>query len=177
MASPASSELRLPFRESMAITAFMSSAPFPAAVRPRPCFYWDSLQEKDDKSKALSGSGSTKKQKLVHPGGTRGGRGETETQREGRGPMGEDTRKRIVFRGAVQGVGLRYRAQHAADLYGCTGWVRNEWDGSVCMEIQGDEASIDRVLLAIERGSFVRIEAMDCRTVPLEPEERGFHTR
>ena len=43
-------------------------------------------------------------------------------------------RKHIVFYGGVQGVGFRYRACHAADLYGCTGWLRNEYDGSVSME-------------------------------------------
>ena len=48
-------------------------------------------------------------------------------------------RRHIIFTGWVQGVGFRYRARHAADLYGCTGWVRNEWEGSVTMEIQGEE--------------------------------------
>ena len=43
-------------------------------------------------------------------------------------------RRHISFYGWVQGVGFRYRARHAAELYGCTGWVRNEWDGSVTME-------------------------------------------
>ena len=51
-------------------------------------------------------------------------------------------RRHIVFYGWVQGVGFRYRAQHAAALYGCTGWVRNEWDGSVTMEIQGAEEDV-----------------------------------
>ena len=44
-------------------------------------------------------------------------------------------RKHIIFYGWVQGVGFRYRARHAAELYGCTDWVRNEWDGSVTMEM------------------------------------------
>lgn len=35
-------------------------------------------------------------------------------------------RRHITFYGWVQGVGFRYRARHAAELYGCTGWVRNE---------------------------------------------------
>ena len=83
------------------------------------------------------------------------------------------TRKRIVFTGSVQGVGFRSRARHAADLYGCTGWVRNEWDGSVIMEIQGEESSIDQVILAIRRGAYVRIENMSVKTLPPE-EERGF---
>ena len=42
-------------------------------------------------------------------------------------------RKHISFYGWVQGVGFRYRARHVAELYGCTGWVRNEWDASVSM--------------------------------------------
>ena len=83
-------------------------------------------------------------------------------------------RRKIVFTGAVQGVGFRYRARHAAGLYGCTGWVRNEYDGSVVMEIQGTEEQIDRVILAIERGTFVRIENMDVEALPVEEDERGF---
>ena len=86
-------------------------------------------------------------------------------------------RKHIVFYGSVQGVGFRYRARHAADLYGCTGWVKNEWDGSVSMEIQGEEESIDRVILAIERGTFVRIENMAVKSIPVEEYEYGFGTR
>ena len=86
-------------------------------------------------------------------------------------------RKRIVFYGWVQGVGFRYRALHAADLIGATGWVRNEFDGSVTMEIQGTEEQIDDVILAIERGRYVRIENMDSITIPVDPDERGFRTR
>ena len=86
-------------------------------------------------------------------------------------------RKHIVFYGWVQGVGFRFRARHAADLYGCTGWVRNEYDGSVSMEIQGTEDRIDQVILAIERGTYVRIENMDVKTIPVVPDECGFRTR
>ena len=86
-------------------------------------------------------------------------------------------RKHIIFYGSVQGVGFRYRARHAADLYGCTGWVRNEWDGSVSMEIQGEEAQIDQVILAIERGTFVRIENLDVKMIPVVEHEYAFRTR
>ena len=83
-------------------------------------------------------------------------------------------RKHIVFYGNVQGVGFRYRARHAAELYGCSGFVRNEWDGSVTMEIQGEEASIDQVILAIERGTYVRIENMEVKTLPILEDEHSF---
>ena len=85
-------------------------------------------------------------------------------------------RKHIVFYGSVQGVGFRWRARHAANLYSCTGWVRNEWDGSVTMEIQGTEDAIDKVILAIEAGRYVKIENMDSRTIPLVADEYGFQT-
>ena len=44
-------------------------------------------------------------------------------------------RKHFKITGRVQGVGFRYRAKYAASGMGLTGWVRNEWDGSVEMEV------------------------------------------
>jgi acylphosphatase len=85
-------------------------------------------------------------------------------------------RRHIVFYGWVQGVGFRYRARHAAQMFSCTGWCRNEWDGSVVMEIQGEPENIDRVILTIERGTYIRIENMDSRTMETDPDERGFRT-
>ncbi|MBQ6608914.1 MAG: acylphosphatase [Oscillospiraceae bacterium] len=81
-------------------------------------------------------------------------------------------RRHIIFYGWVQGVGFRYRARNAANLYGCTGWCRNEWDGSVTMEIQGTEAQIDSVILAIEAGRIVRIENMRSEQIPLLEDEK-----
>ena len=86
-------------------------------------------------------------------------------------------RKHVTFYGSVQGVGFRYRARHAAEMFSCTGWVKNEWDGSVVMEIQGEEENIDQVIIAIERGTYVRIENMGCRTMLVDLDERGFRTR
>ena len=83
-------------------------------------------------------------------------------------------RRHIVFRGWVQGVGFRYRARQAASLYGCTGLVRNEWDGSVTMEIQGTPDRIEQVIWSIRAGRFIRIEDMESREMPPEEEERGF---
>lgn len=83
-------------------------------------------------------------------------------------------RKHITFEGWVQGVGFRYRACHAADRCGCTGWVRNEFDGSVTMEIQGEEEQIEEVIRAIEAGRYIRIENMTVKTVPTDPDEYRF---
>ncbi len=83
-------------------------------------------------------------------------------------------RKHIVFSGQVQGVGFRWRAMQAARLYDCTGWCRNDWDGSVTMEIQGTEEAIDKVIQSIESGRYVWIHEMDVTEKEPVPDERGF---
>ena len=88
--------------------------------------------------------------------------------------MDEIIRKRIQFYGAVQGVGFRYRAKYAAQNVGATGWVRNEYDGSVTMEIQGTEAQIDQVILAAEKRSYVHIMDMKVKSLPVVDDEYGF---
>ena len=85
-------------------------------------------------------------------------------------------RRHYVFSGWVQGVGFRWRAKNAASLWGCTGWVRNEWDGTVTMELQGLEAQLDRVLAAIADSRYIRIEQIESRDIPVDPDERGFRT-
>ena len=85
-------------------------------------------------------------------------------------------RKHIIFYGLVQGVGFRWRARNAANLYGCTGWVRNDWDGTVTMEIQGTPGQIDMVLQAINAGRFIEIDRMDVKTITVDLEERIFRT-
>lgn len=86
-------------------------------------------------------------------------------------------RKYIRFYGWVQAVGFRWRAMQAAQHVGATGWVRNEYDNSVSMEIQGTERQIDDVIKALERGTYIRIERMEVKTLtPLE-DERGFQVK
>ncbi|MBQ9680179.1 MAG: acylphosphatase [Ruminococcus sp.] len=86
-------------------------------------------------------------------------------------------RKYIRFYGSVQAVGFRYYAKTAADMYGATGWVRNEYDDSVSMEIQGTEQQIDDVITGIDRGRYIRIDRMDVKTIEAVPDERGFRVR
>ncbi|MBO5514396.1 MAG: acylphosphatase [Mogibacterium sp.] len=65
--------------------------------------------------------------------------------------MSKVIRKHMVCYGWVQGVGFRYRARHAASLYGVTGWLRNDPGGSVTMEIQGTEEQKDQVFIDLNR--------------------------
>ena len=84
-----------------------------------------------------------------------------------------DIRKRIVFHGRVQGVGFRYTAKYLAQSLGLTGWVRNEWDGTVTMEVQGREALINKLLVGLNQNQFISIEWIDTKEIPLE-EEKAF---
>jgi acylphosphatase len=45
------------------------------------------------------------------------------------------------------------------------------------MEIQGTEEAIDSVILAIEKGRYVRIENMDSRRLAIVKDESGFRVR
>ena len=88
-----------------------------------------------------------------------------------------EIREKIVFCGRVQGVGFRYKLRWMADAYGVTGWVRNEYDGSVCAELQGLEESIDRILQELGQDRFIIIEDLWRKRVPLEDDERSFQIR
>ena len=84
-------------------------------------------------------------------------------------------RRRWHFTGNVQGVGFRYFAQCAAQKLGLTGWVANNWDGSVTMEAQGERAALDELVPMIERSNrWARIEGMTTETLPPEEHEYSF---
>lgn len=83
-------------------------------------------------------------------------------------------RKHFRFTGRVQGVGFRYRAKYAAENMKITGWVKNEYDGSVEMEAQGTEDAINRMLVMIQKGSYVMIDSMDEKQIPQEEQESSF---
>ncbi len=87
-----------------------------------------------------------------------------------------EVRKRIKFYGRVQGVGFRYTAKHMARSLGLTGWVQNEYDGTVLMEVQGREPMIFKLMEALNRNMFIEISWVDSQDIPTI-EERGFSTR
>jgi len=90
---------------------------------------------------------------------------------------GKIIRKHIKFTGRVQGVGFRYRAKYAASGVGVTGWVKNEWDGTVEMEVQGTSEQINTVLKLINQSEYIMIDFMDMKELPVEEQEYGFHVR
>ena len=83
-------------------------------------------------------------------------------------------RKHFYFSGMVQGVGFRYRAMHAAQSLGLTGWVRNLWDERGEMEVQGDEESIDRTIRQLEEGHFIHITGIESEEKNTDERESSF---
>lgn len=83
-------------------------------------------------------------------------------------------RRRYVFKGMVQGVGFRYHAKYHASALGLTGWVRNEYDGSVILEVQGEAAVIDQLIVELQGDRYIDIVDYDFRNIPVDPEERRF---
>ncbi len=87
------------------------------------------------------------------------------------------TRRRLCFYGRVQGVGFRYTAMRAAGESGVSGWVRNEFDGSVTMELQGTSDQIELTVRLLDHDPYLRIDRVEGKTLPVEKNERGFRVR
>jgi acylphosphatase len=54
--------------------------------------------------------------------------------------------------GRVQGVGFRAFTQKTAHQYQLGGWVKNESDGSVVFETQGEQKNVEAFLELIKKG-------------------------
>ena len=91
--------------------------------------------------------------------------------------MTEKIRLRVRFFGRVQGVGFRYTAHYVARSLGLTGWVYNDDDGSVLMEIQGNGASVKKMIERLDSDRHIQIERMEKSSVPLDEYERSFNVK
>lgn len=80
----------------------------------------------------------------------------------------EKVRKHIFFYGRVQGVGFRYYAVQKANQLGLTGWVKNLYDGSVEMEVEGQEKLIDQLIIFLQNRTYIWIERIDAKKIPLQ---------
>ncbi|MFR4350595.1 MAG: acylphosphatase [Roseburia sp.] len=79
--------------------------------------------------------------------------------------MRKKIRRHILFYGRVQGVGFRYYAVQKARQLRLTGWVRNLYDGSVEMEVQGEECLIGALIMFLEQQRYVLIEKIDTKRI------------
>lgn len=80
----------------------------------------------------------------------------------------EKVRKHIFFYGRVQGVGFRYYAVQKANQLGPTDWVKNLYDGSVEMEVEGQEELIDQLIIFLQNRTYIWIERINAKKIPLQ---------
>ena len=78
-----------------------------------------------------------------------------------------EVRKKMRFHGRVQGVGFRFTAKYLAQSLGLTGWVQNEYDGTVLMEVQGRETLIYELMKGLNRSNFIQIDWIDTEDIPV----------
>lgn len=85
-------------------------------------------------------------------------------------------RRRVRVAGRVQGVWFRSSAEREAVRRGVSGFARNERDGSVLLELEGDVAAVDGMVAWCRIGPpRAEVEAVDVEdVVPLGT--KGFRT-
>lgn len=62
----------------------------------------------------------------------------------------------VRYEGRVQGVGFRFTVVNLAEKFEVTGWVKNEFDGSVTMVAEGDEDQLMALLQAVKNSHLDR---------------------
>lgn len=83
-------------------------------------------------------------------------------------------RRRLVVSGRVQGVGFRATAMGVARRFPVTGFVRNEPDGTVLIEVQGLSGAIDAFVLALRNRMVANIQGIDSLPMALAEDGQGF---
>ncbi len=73
----------------------------------------------------------------------------------------------IRVEGMVQGVGFRYFTLFRARRRGITGWVRNEYDGSVAVRAEGPSEDLNDFIEELRRGpAGARVRRLEAVPVP-----------
>lgn len=92
--------------------------------------------------------------------------------------MTDVKRYKAILTGRVQGVGLRFFTMENASKLGLTGWVKNMADGTVHLEVQGEDSVITEFVSIIKKGNFIiNVETFDAEEMPVVEEEKAFIIR
>jgi len=83
-------------------------------------------------------------------------------------------REYVVFSGKVQNVGFRREVYLLAAKLGLTGWVKNNEQGSVEAEIQGEELRIRFLINFMSSLRRAKVYKVESKIIDLKLEETGF---
>lgn len=85
---------------------------------------------------------------------------------------------RIRIKGRVQLVGFRFFARQWADDLGLSGWVRNNPDGSVELEVEGNKAKVETFVNHLKEGPrMARVEDLKVDAKPFGNQYHAFEIR
>ena len=88
--------------------------------------------------------------------------------------------KRIYLNitGKVQGVGFRYFCNQQAENLSLKGWVKNEGDGSVSLEAEGDQQSLNKFFSVVSKGPhYSHVDSVKRKELPPISKEKNFSIR
>ena len=94
--------------------------------------------------------------------------------------MHPSSHQRLTARvaGRVQGVYFRAFTRNQARRLGLSGWVRNQYDGSVSLVAEGPREVLERLLVAVRRGpSGARVDQVSADWSEATGEYDGFGIR
>ncbi|MFQ6616172.1 MAG: acylphosphatase [Fidelibacterota bacterium] len=84
----------------------------------------------------------------------------------------------IRIEGRVQMVGFRWFVRQWADDLGLSGWVRNNPDGSVGVEVEGNKEKVETLVTYLKEGpKLARVEHVKVDSKPFENRFRSFEIR
>lgn len=79
----------------------------------------------------------------------------------------DTVRIRAKIYGRVQGVFFRRSTRHVARKLGLVGFVRNEPDGTVMLEVEGESGMVEKLLTWAESGPpLARVDRIEKEEVP-----------
>lgn len=83
-------------------------------------------------------------------------------------------RKEFHFEGNVQNIGFRFEVQSHAKPLGITGYAKNNDDGTVTAQLQGNLEDINRVISDLQNIDRIQIDSMTEKEIPLDYYENNF---
>jgi len=86
----------------------------------------------------------------------------------------ETVRFRVHYHGSVQGVGFRMTSVAQARGLDVHGFVRNEPDGSVVMDVEGTRADVRELMRRIQAAMDRNIDDIQVEDMPPRGIESGF---
>ena len=84
-------------------------------------------------------------------------------------------RKEFHFEGNVQNIGFRFEVQSHAKPLGITGYAKNNDDGTVTAQLQGNLKDINRVIANLHNIDRIQIDSMTEKEIPLDYYENDFY--